>query len=397
MLESELAGIRLPVMPTHADGPPGPQDTPLFDLVFQRISASPEASVPFSEWMDLALYDPEAGYYCRRGEDPGFRDLGRKGDFYTSVSVGETFGFLLAQRLVRDWESDFGAELPFVLVEQGGHDGRLARDLLAALGEIRPALLAGLEYRIVEPRAALREALESLLADLPGPRPRLVPSLAEAAAPAGIFLGNELLDAFPVDLITFEGGRWRERRVAWDAEAGRPIFASAPLRTALADFAETLGSDFPEGYLTEVCLAVDAWMADAAELFERGRWWIVDYGQRREDYYLPQRSRGTLRTFQDHRVGDDPFAAPGGQDLTADVDFTRVEEAAHRAGLRTRRFTDQHHFLIEAARPWLLSLEGNPPDSRTAKRLRQFQTLTHPGMMGKRFKVLELERGGAGE
>jgi SAM-dependent MidA family methyltransferase len=133
-------------------------------------------------------------------------------------------------------------------------------------------------------------------------------------------------------------------------------------------------------------------MAGTAGLFERGLWWIIDYGHERADYYLPQRRTGTLRCYRDHRASEDPFAHPGGQDLTAHVDFTRVEEAAVRGGLSRRRFTDQHHFLVDSARSWLLSLEGRVPDARTAKRLRQFQTLTHPSMMGQQFKVMELAR-----
>lgn len=380
-------------MRTTAGNPPGSQDTPLFHLVFQRISESPAGAVPFSAWMDLALYDPQHGYYARRGGAPGFREVGREGDFYTSVSVGEVFGLLLAHRVDQEWRDGFSRTLPFVLVEQGGHDGQLARDLLAGLREIGSPLLEGLEYRLVEPREALRAALEERLAAAPEDGVRVVASLEAARAPAGIFLCNELLDAFPVDLLVFEGGAWRERWVGWDAAAHRPAWVSRGLRPELAGFAEELGGEFPEGCVTEVCSAVDRWMEEAARLFQRGLWWIVDYGHERADYYLPQRRQGTLRCYRGHRAGDDPFAFPGEQDITAHVDFTRVELAARREGLERRRFTDQHRFLVEAARPWLLSLEGKAPGPATAKRLRQFQTLTHPSMMGQQFKVMELARG----
>lgn len=367
------------------------QDTPLFDLVFQRISESPGGGVPFSEWMGLALYHPEHGYYSRGG-GAGFREIGRRGDFYTSVSVGETFGLLLAHRIVREWETTFAGARPFVVVEQGGHDGQLARDILAGLRELGTPLLADFEYRLIEPRAALRERLAARFAEDPDPRIRVVSSIEDARAEAGVFLCNELLDAFPVDLLCFEGGAWHERQVGWDDEARAPRFVTRPLRPEWADFTGALGSGFPEGYVTELCPSVDDWMAGTAGLFERGLWWIIDYGHERADYYLPQRRTGTLRCYRDHRASEDPFAHPGGQDLTAHVDFTRVEEAAVRGGLSRRRFTDQHHFLVDSARSWLLSLEGRAPDARTAKRLRQFQTLTHPSMMGQQFKVMELAR-----
>ncbi|MCB1203473.1 MAG: SAM-dependent methyltransferase [Verrucomicrobiae bacterium] len=342
--------------------------------------------------MDLVLYDPGLGYYSRRGDEAGFREVGRSGDFFTSVSVGETFGFLLAQRIVHEWEGRYKRPSPFVIVEQGGHDGRLARDIVAALRESGSPLAGNFEYRLVEPRPALREFLERSFSLDPVEEIRIAPSLEEARAEVGLFVCNELLDAFPVDLITFESGRWRELRVAWDGPTGRPAWSPDELRPELAAFAADLGTNYPEGYRTEVCLAVDSWMAEAATLFKQGLWWIIDYGHERDDYYPPERRDGTLRCYHAHRSGNDPFAFPGEQDLTADVDFTRVEEAALRLGLARRRFTDQHHFLIEAAKPWLLSLEGQAPGPATAKRLRQFQTLTHPSMMGQQFKILELER-----
>jgi SAM-dependent MidA family methyltransferase len=368
----------------------GLQDTPLFDLVFQRISESPDGSVPFSVWMDLALYAPGLGYYAREGGAGGFRAIGRGGDFFTSVSVGETFGLLLAHRIAAEWATALGRSRPFVVVEQGGHDGRLGRDIVAGLEEIGAPFLGDFEYRLVEPRPGLRARLEEALPN--GGPIRVVPSLEAAAAPTGVFLCNELLDAFPVDLLVFEGGAWWERRVGWDDAAARPVWTLQPPQGGCAELVAELGLGFPEGYRTEVCPAVDEWMAETSGLFGRGLWWIVDYGHERGDYYRPDRREGTLRCYRDHRAGEDPFAFPGEQDLTAHVDFTRVELAARRAGLRKLRLTDQHRFLVEAARPWLLAMEGKAPDKVATKRLRQFQTLTHPSLMGLSFRVLELAR-----
>ena len=366
------------------------QDTPLFDLVFQRISKSPDLSINFSEYMEMALYHEDHGYYSR-GET---RMVGRGGDFYTSVSVGETFGFLLARRVLIEWQTRFDGSEPLVIVEQGAHDGRLARDIMSGIREVAPHLLGRIEYRIVEPRFRLREVLkEQLAGEGSGQSIRVVDSLEQAKAPQGVFLCNELLDAFPVPLLTFQSGRWQEKGVGHNEEGDGFDWVCRPLSGEFLSLVEELGNDFPEEYVTELCPAVDDWMAEAGRLFENGLWWIIDYGYEREDYYLPQRRTGTLRCYREHRAGEDPLVLPGQQDITAHVDFTRLERAAERAGLKRCRFTDQHHFLIEAAKPWLLSLEGRPPDSLTAKRLRQFQTLTHPSLMGQQFKVMELSRG----
>lgn len=340
--------------------------------------------------MEIALYHEEWGYYAQ--PDAGM--IGRKGDFYTSVSVGETFGLLLAYRIRSEWEKHFDRSRPLVVVEQGGHDGQLARDIMAGWREIAGNSGRTLDYRLVEPRKPLRESLrESLKAVPEGEFIQVVESLEEARAPEGIFLCNELLDAFPVERLIFESGQWRAQEVGFDAEGRGFAWVSRPLSGPLAELVFELGEEYPEGYVSEACPVVDEWMRDAGRLFERGLWWVIDYGFDRKNYYLPERTSGTLRCYEGHRAGDNPFLSPGRQDITAHVDFTRLERAALREGLQRRTFTDQHHFLIDAARPWLLGMEGRAADSHTSKRLRQFQTLTHPSLMGMQFKVMELARG----
>lgn len=366
------------------------KDTPLFVPVFQRISKSLDFSIPFSDFMDLALYHDLHGYYSH----PELRRIGRTGDFYTSVSVGDTFGFLLSHAILRSWNERFDKPESFVVVEQGAHDGQLARDIVAGLREITGTIPEWFQYRILEPRSAVRSALQDRLKedDLDG-IVHVVSSFAEAAAPQGIFLCNELLDAFPVQLLAFEEGCWCEKQVSYEEKSGAFGLVSRPLDPALADFARSIGDDFPEGYRTEFCPGIEPWITSAATLFSHGLWWIIDYGHDRAAYYHPDRSSGTLRCYHQHHTGEDPFFRPGEQDITAHVDFTRLGELAKKVGLTLDRYRDQHHFLIDSARPWLLSIEGRAPDARLAKRLRQFQTLTHPAMMGQQFKVLELSGG----
>ena len=340
--------------------------------------------------MEIVLYDENRGYYS----SPESRVIGRSGDFYTSVTVGETFGLLLAHALVREVDAHFNPEADFVIVEQGAHDGRLARDIMGGLREISHSIAGKVEYRIVESRKPVREMLrQTLAADPAAAHFKVVETFEKAKAPQGVFLCNELLDAFPVHCLIHTRGRWQERCVGLDEAGAQLDWVSRPLPESLAEFAGKLGHEFPEGYLTEVCPFVDKWMVEAAQLFEKGLWWVIDYGFERSDYYRPQRRTGTLRSYDGHRAGENPFVSLGRQDIPAHVDFTRLELAAGKEGLEKGQFTDQHHFLIEAARPWLLAMEGKAPDKATAKRLRQFQTLTHPSLMGQQFKMMELRRG----
>lgn len=332
--------------------------------------------------MELVLYHPEYGYYSR----PELRAIGRKGDFFTSVSVGETFGFLLAERMGQAWENWSDGETN-VIVEQGAHDGQLARDIVAA----HCAAGRSCDYRIVEPRAAIRESLERAFLDEGIGEIRVVSSLEEAKAETGIFLCNELLDAFPFRRLVFDGKEWKEQRVGKSGD--QPGWVLGDLDAELEPYAGELGYDFPAGYETEVCPVANEWMTDVSSLFDRGLWWVIDYGYPSEEYFSPSRTTGTFRCFRNHRAGEDPFEAPGETDITAHVNFSWLEREAEKGGLTIHSLTDQHHFLIKAAREWLLSIEGTPPTETTAKRLRQFQTLTHPSMMGQQFKVAEFSRG----
>lgn len=359
------------------------EDTPLFEIVFQRIQKSQEGSISFSDYMELVLYHPEHGYYA----SPGERKVGRKGDFFTSVSVGPMFGFLLAQQIVAEWHSRLHADTPLVIVEQGAHDGQLAADITSALQD-HPRIDSSLvTYRIVDPRAATRAFLEKRFSDSPV-HFEIVSTLAEAAAEQGIFLCNELLDAFSVDRIVYSQGEWKEQAVT--RAENLPLWTERSLPSSLRPFCDALGSDFPEGYATEICPGLPGWIQEASRLFGKGLWWIIDYGFESEDYFSPHRKTGTLRCYRNHTATEDPFACPGETDITAHVNFTHLREFGEAAGLDWLQYTDQHHFLIHAAKDWLLSMEGKPSEGETAPQLRQFQTLTHPGLMGQQFKVAEL-------
>ncbi|MEM9280854.1 MAG: SAM-dependent methyltransferase [Verrucomicrobiota bacterium] len=364
------------------------QDTQLFDLVFQRIQENPSRSISFSDYMEMVLYHPEFGYYTC----PERRRIGRRGDFYTSVSVGETFGFLLAQQLKVDWELLERPD-PFVVVEQGAHDGQLAHDILKSLDELLGLpMSSSLQYRIVEPKDSARRWLGQSWASDENPRRiQVVESIEAAHATSGVFLCNELLDAFPVDRLRYENESWRQWRVG-ECE-GKLGWVAGDAYDAQQLPAELLEDHFETGYTTEICLAAGGWMREVSTLFETGIWRVIDYGHESHDYYAPHRKRGTLRCYRDHEATEDPFKSLGNVDITAHVNFTQLREAAEAAGLSEKRLTDQHHFLIEAARPWLLSLEGEPPSPELAQRIRQFQTLTHPSIMGQQFKVAEYVRG----
>lgn len=323
----------------------------------------------------MALYHPELGYYAK-----GPAQVGRSGDFYTSVSVGPLFGRLLARRFLSWWE-DAGSPERWRVIECGAHDGSLAADILGELSALSPRASAGLEYAIPEPLPALREAQREKLAAFRNVRfPEKAGCLAADPLP-GIAFGNEVLDALPFHTIIRSGGAWHERLVGLP-DAGENGFR-------WMDGGAWPGGpdgDFPEGYTTEVRTCHAAFLQPLLSSLSHGLLIWPDYGYSHADYYHPDRTTGTLRTFSRHRAAEDPLAAPGQIDITAHVDFTAVAEAATALGCRPAAFRNQGSWLTRIARPWLESMEGRPDMTL----LRQFQTLTHPGHLGSRFHILEL-------
>ena len=332
--------------------------------------------------MELALYHPEHGYY---GRSP--RRIGRGGDFFTAVSVGPLYGRLLAQVAQETWET-LGRPADFTLIEQGAHDGQLAADIWQGLQNHPLGAVA--RYAIVEPRSAYREVQQQRLRPLMGDRVEWTEDLLRPAH--ALLLCNELLDAFPVHRLRWDGQAWEELGVVVDAEGGL-AFAPQPITgDDLAEEAGLLPTDLPTGYTTEVHPAATRWLRALAATTFKGGLLMADYGYERAEYYAPERSEGTLRRYHQHRMDGEVLSDLGLCDLTAHINFTQVIEEAGRGGFALQRFMEQGRFLTHAAKPWLASLEGKPPGAETMALLRQFQTLTHPGHMGAAFRMLLMRR-----
>ncbi len=337
--------------------------------------------IGFPEFMAAALYQPTLGYYAR-----GTRQVGRAGDFFTSVSVGPLFGEILAHRFLRHWH-DRGAPHRWRIIESGAHDGTLAADILTALSTLAPQALAGLEYVIPEPLSQLQQTQRHTLSRFPENTRFITDPSPLAAEPLpGIAFGNELLDALPCHIVEHRGGQWLECRVATSPE-GSLTWQTQEIHDPLLHAAlAPLGQDFPDGYRTEVRTCYPTFLQPLAAALDRGLMLWFDYGFARPDYYHPARTTGTLRTFSKHRAADNPLEFPGETDITAHVDFTAVAEAAATLGGHPTAFQNQGSWLTETARDWLLEHEGNLQPAL----LRQFQTLTHPAHLGRSFHVLEL-------
>jgi SAM-dependent MidA family methyltransferase len=337
--------------------------------------------------MEQALYDPEWGYYEREQTQTG-----PSGDFYTNVNVGPVFGRLLAARFAA-WLDAMPGEDGLRLIEAGAHDGRLAGDVLAALARSRPDLIERIEYWIIEPSPRRRNRQAWLGARFAG-RIQWIQSWNDVAerSVAGIIFSNELLDAFPVHRIGWDGSarRWFEWGVAeshgqfvWSRmpESGGPLSsASYPV------LPDALAAVLPDRFTTEVCPQAWSWWAQAARRLRRGWLLTIDYGFEEVDFFAPNRLWGTLRGYSKHRTTEDLLANPGEQDITAHVNFSRLAGAGANGGLSGDSLVPQERFLVRILRDFC----GGPAelDGWTESEIRQFQTLTHPEQLGRPFRVL---------
>jgi SAM-dependent MidA family methyltransferase len=332
----------------------------------------------FDRFMELALYHPEHGYYA------GPRKIGREGDFFTSVSVGPLFGRMLARQARQ--MADLLDEPIFWIVEQGAHDGRLACDILEEARRM-PAFFSRLRCLIIEPSSAAAEAQRKTLADFGGKVEWSTDfEKRRNERPAGLFLSNELVDAFPVRLIQREPAEWRERRVMVDGEGPLLWCSTAILDEELREAVHELALPELPAYRTEIDLIARRWMQDVAGFMRRGYIMTIDYGYPASVYYAPFRHEGTLTCYQEHRQGRNVLAEPGRHDITAHVDFTALAGMGEKAGWRTLALVDQQRFLTGIAHDELAGSSVYSPS--LVEQLQAWRTLTDPGFLGSKFQVL---------
>jgi SAM-dependent MidA family methyltransferase len=335
--------------------------------------------IPFSRYMELALYAPTLGYYSG-----GAAKLGKDGDFTTAPEITPLFGATLA-RVVATMMQQTGPHL----MEFGAGTGKLAFDLLTEL------IAMGVEvktYAIVDLSGELRARQQQRLQAFPQVQwlDRMPPSFS------GLIIGNEVLDAMPVNLLVKADQGWLERGVRFDA--GQFAFedraCDISLATQIPD-AETL----PVGYLTEVHPVAQGFMRSLSSMLAAGAQQqgaaaiLIDYGFPAAEYYLGQRDQGTLMCHYRHHSHPDPFYLPGLQDITAHVDFTAMARAAVDTGSEVLGYSSQAAFLLDAGIGDLL-LRTSPEDQRRyLPQANAVQRLISPAEMGELFKVLVIGKG----
>ncbi|HLX96800.1 MAG TPA: SAM-dependent methyltransferase [Verrucomicrobiae bacterium] len=361
---------------------------PVVELIRREIIANGVLS--FARFMELALYCPDYGYYEAKTDNPG-----RRGDFYTSVSVGELFGQLLAFQFSQWLGAEAGNEGSEVgIVEAGAHDGTLAGDILNWLQSSRPGLFERLQYGIIEPSLRRQEWQKEKLEKF-APHVRWFADLKTLSRATrhslfdGVFFSNELLDAMPVHRFGWDATakKWFEWGVVLEGEKFQWARITESRHSSLVPHLvpQELLAVLPDGYTIEMSSAAENWWREAAGVWERGRLMTMDYGLGADELFSPGRPHGTLRAYFRHHLAADLLANAGEQDITAHVNFPVIQATGESTGLVTESFLTQAQFLTRI-------LDEAAKDKSfgqwNASRTRQFQTLTHPEHLGRAFRIL---------
>lgn len=337
--------------------------------------------IPFVEFMNYALYEPNVGYYT--SDAPKF---GPSGDFITAPGLTPLFGYAVANQC----KQVFQAIACPMLFEFGAGEGRLCVDILVHL-ETLDALPQ--HYFILEVSAHLKARQQELIQSH-------IPHLADRVqwltcwpkeAFSGVVIANEVLDAMPVHrFIHSAEGLW-ESYIKLNAHDSLCEVYQPCTNTYLRDYIAPIFCHNQLPYQSEVNLFLDSWLEQCYAMLETGAIFLMDYGFPRHEYYHPDRRTGSLMCHYQHQAHTNPLIHVGEQDITAHVDFTHVAEAGDKAGFHVAGYTNQAAFLLANGLVDLLAAISEPRERMRAQQA--VKQLTQPHEMGELFKVMALTKG----
>ncbi len=339
--------------------------------------------IDFAQFMQLALYAPQLGYYSA-----GNQKFGTGGDFVTAPEISALFGQTLAQQVAQILALSRGS-----IMELGAGTGRLAVHLLHALEHLD---CLPDQYYILDVSDHLRQVqLEYLQERLSPQLLRRVVWLNQLPETfTGVVLGNEVLDAIPVHMVHTKTQGLCERGVML-AEQGL-TWSDKPWDDAPASgqhlFDEITKLSLPTGYISEFCPTANGLIASLALTLERGVILMIDYGFSASEYYHPQRNLGTLMCHYQHYAHTDPLLNIGLQDITAHVNFSSIAYAGVDNGLQLSGFCSQAQFLMNCGILDLMAQVSPSDMARYAPLAAAAQKLLSPAEMGDLFKVIAFSK-----
>jgi SAM-dependent MidA family methyltransferase len=300
----------------------------LSDIIKETIRKN--GPIAFQEFMEMALYYPQLGYYTSERDK-----IGPSGDYYTSTNLNAVFGAMIGRQLEEMW--NLTGQGTFTIIEYGAGTGALCHDVLDYLQNNRP-FYDHLRYCIIEKSPCMREKEKAYLAD---GKVSWYDSLADVGEITGCILSNELLDNFSVHQVVMDD---KLMEVYVDYENGF-VELLRPAPEELKEYLKQLHITLPKGFRTEINLQAIDWIKEIAGCLKKGFVLTIDYGFPSVELYRAYRCNGTLMCYHEHQVNDDPYHHIGEQDITAHVNFSALDHWGAMNGLKCCGFTEQGYFL----------------------------------------------------
>jgi SAM-dependent MidA family methyltransferase len=305
------------------------------NLLEKKISEiiDSEGAILFESFMEMALYEPEMGYYTSKDTD-----IGRAGDYFTSPHLHPIFGAMIGRQL-EEFFSIMGEPEDFSVLEFGAGRGYLAKDILDYLRDKK--IYKCLRYLISEINPFLAEKQKDLIKDHKDKV--LWIDISKINPLIGCVISNELLDAFPVHLIEVRG---KVKEIYVSIKDGIFIETLRDAPPSIYEYLKEFSIELPEGYRTEVNLRIKKWLKEIDQILNRGFILTIDYGYTAKDYYSEERSRGTLLCYKGHEISEDPYTDVGKKDITSHVNFSSLKRWADALGIETIGFCPQGTYLV---------------------------------------------------
>ena len=343
-------------MPADAHARSAAPSAAFLEAFRTAAAAHADGVLPFDQFMALALYHPELGYYRR-----DYARVGRSAetDFYTATSSGPLFGELICAACVtllgpqRDPRA-------FTFVEIGA--------------ETDAGILAG----VAHPFAAARTLRLGAPLALTGPL---------------IVFSNELFDAQPCRRVVARDGSWCELGVALapaSSASPSPTFIEVELTAPTFPVPVELSSHAPEGYHLDLPLAARALAAEIAAQPWTGLFVACDYGKSWREL-TEATPLGTARAYYKHTQSNDLLARPGEQDLTCHVCWDWLADALAKNQFPAPTVESQEAFFVHHAAE-AIAATMSAEAMRTSPRKLALMQLLHPAHLGQKFQVLHALR-----
>jgi SAM-dependent MidA family methyltransferase len=347
-------------------------------IIIQKIKS--QGPIPFDEFMEMALYYPELGYYTRKS-----LKIGREGDFFTASHLGKVFGIILTKAILQFWQK-MGCPADISIVEVGPGMGYLAQDILEEVTKEDKFSQVDFKYILVEINPELIKIQQHRLKKFLS-KSVWKTSIEELAQPKGIIICNEILDSLPVRVFQIINKKPFEVYVDFD-EKSKFKEVLLPARSDSTAYLEEFapGVFQIDGYRSEIHLKMKDFIKKLDLILSEGYVIVFDYGFEKEEYYSHYRTQGTLLCYYKHTVNENPYINLGFQDITSHVNFSAFKKWAKEVGFNVEEYTSQSKFLISFCDEKLL-IRFQKKDL-----INKFKRVVLPQGMGETHKVVILSK-----